>query len=96
MAAANGIVLQTGYNNDTGTFLAIQHKYGFMTRYFDMLRVATYKGAHVHRGDVIGHLGSTGLSTGPHVHYEVAKEVAGYRRAYATFRPRKHSLPPKL
>jgi len=71
VAAANGIVLQTGYNNDTGNFVAIQHKYGFMTRYFHMLRVATYKGAHVKRGDVIGYLGSTGLSTGPHVHYEV-------------------------
>lgn len=70
-AAANGIVVQTGYNDDLGNFVAIQHKYGFMTRYLHMMRVATYKGAHVSRGDVIGWVGTTGLSTGPHLHYEV-------------------------
>jgi murein DD-endopeptidase MepM/ murein hydrolase activator NlpD len=71
VAAANGIVVQTGYNEDTGNFVAVQHKYGFMTRYFHMMRIATYRGAYVNRGDVIGYLGSTGLSTGPHLHYEV-------------------------
>jgi murein DD-endopeptidase MepM/ murein hydrolase activator NlpD len=71
VAAANGIVEQTGYNGSAGNFVAIQHKYGFLTRYFHMMRIATYKGAHVNRGDVIGYVGSTGLSTGPHVHYEV-------------------------
>jgi murein DD-endopeptidase MepM/ murein hydrolase activator NlpD len=70
-AAANGTVIQTGYNDDLGNFVAIQHKYGFMTRYLHMMRVVTYKGAHVDRGDVIGYVGTTGLSTGPHLHYEV-------------------------
>ena len=62
VAAANGIVVQTGCNEDSGNFVAIQHKYGFMTRYFHMMRIATYKGAYVNRGDVIGYLGTTGLS----------------------------------
>ena len=71
VAAANGTVVQTGYNQGAGNFVAIQHKYGFMTRYFHMMRIATYTGAYVNRGDVIGYLGSTGFSTGPHLHYEV-------------------------
>ena len=70
-AAANGTVVQTGYNDDLGNFVTIQHKYGFMTRYLHMMRVATWKGARVNRGDVIGYVGTTGLSTGPHLHYEV-------------------------
>jgi murein DD-endopeptidase MepM/ murein hydrolase activator NlpD len=70
-AAANGIVIQTGYNDDLGNFVAIQHKYGFMTRYLHMMRVVTRKGSHVNRGDTIGYVGTTGLSTGPHLHYEV-------------------------
>ena len=71
VAAANGIVIQTGYHVELGNFVAIQHKYGFVTRYFHMMRIATHIGARVNRGDVIGYVGTTGLSTGPHVHYEV-------------------------
>jgi murein DD-endopeptidase MepM/ murein hydrolase activator NlpD len=71
VAAANGVVIQTGYTDESGNFVAIQHKYGFMTRYFHMVRIAAHLGAYVHQGDVIGYLGTTGLSTGPHVHYEV-------------------------
>jgi len=70
-AAANGVVIQTGYNDDLGNFVSIQHKYGFMTRYLHMMRVVTRKGRHVNRGDIIGYVGTTGLSTGPHLHYEV-------------------------
>ncbi len=70
-AAANGTVLQTGYNDDLGNFVSIQHKYGFTTRYLHMMRVVARKGSHVNRGDIIGYLGTTGLSTGPHLHYEV-------------------------
>ncbi len=70
-AAANGVVIQTGYNDDLGNFVAVQHKYGFMTRYLHMMRIATHKGAYVKAGDVLGYVGTTGLSTGPHLHYEV-------------------------
>ena len=70
-ATANGTVSQTGYSEDTGNFITIQHKYGFTTRYLHLLQIVTRKGNHVNRGDTIGYLGSTGLSTGPHLHYEV-------------------------
>jgi murein DD-endopeptidase MepM/ murein hydrolase activator NlpD len=70
-ATANGQVVQTGYTEDAGNYITIQHKYGFTTRYLHLSSVVTRKGNHVNRGDVIGYLGSTGLSTGPHLHYEV-------------------------
>ncbi len=71
VAAANGVVVQTGFNEDLGNFVVIQHKYGFSTRYLHMMRIVTHRGARVSRGDVLGYLGTTGLSTGPHLHYEV-------------------------
>ena len=70
-ATANGTVVQTGYTEDAGNFITIQHKYGFTTRYLHLLEIVTHKGDHVNRGDTIGYVGSTGLSTGPHLHYEV-------------------------
>jgi len=70
-ATANGTVVQTGYTEDAGNFITIQHKYGFTTRYLHLLEIVTRKGTHVNRGDTIGYVGNTGLSTGPHLHYEV-------------------------
>jgi len=70
-ATANGTVVQTGFTEDAGRFITIQHKYGFTTRYLHLSSIVTSKGNHVNRGDIIGYLGSTGLSTGPHLHYEV-------------------------
>jgi len=70
-ATANGTVVQTGYTEDAGNYITIQHKYGFTTRYLHLLEIVTRKGNHVNRGETIGYVGSTGLSTGPHLHYEV-------------------------
>ena len=70
-ATANGNVVETGYTEDAGNFITIQHKYGFTTRYLHLLEIVTRKGNHVNRGDTIGYVGNTGLSTGPHLHYEV-------------------------
>lgn len=56
-----------------GNHVVINHGYGYQTLYGHMSRIATAAGKKVKRGDLIGYVGSTGLSTGPHVHYEVIK-----------------------
>jgi murein DD-endopeptidase MepM/ murein hydrolase activator NlpD len=72
VATADGTVVSTSFSADLGNFIIIQHKYGFYTRYAHMSGFAgKHKGDRVNRGDVIGYLGITGLTTGPHLHYEV-------------------------
>jgi murein DD-endopeptidase MepM/ murein hydrolase activator NlpD len=71
VATANGEVAQTGWSDQLGNYVTLKHKYGFFTKYGHLSGIAARKGAKVNRGDTIGYLGSTGLSTGPHLHYEV-------------------------
>ena len=72
VATANGKITRVDYDaRGFGNFVDIRHKYGFSTRYAHMSRTYVTKGQDVLRGQVIGAMGSTGLSTGPHVHYEV-------------------------
>ncbi|MBN2440658.1 MAG: M23 family metallopeptidase [Spirochaetales bacterium] len=72
VATANGIIRGVDFNpTGLGNYVTIQHKYGFFTRYGHMQKVIVSRGQVVSRGDIIGYMGSTGLSTGPHVHYEV-------------------------
>jgi murein DD-endopeptidase MepM/ murein hydrolase activator NlpD len=54
-----------------GHYLVLRHNYGFYTRYGHLDRVVVKKGQEVRRGQIIGYMGSSGLSTGPHLHYEV-------------------------
>jgi len=61
--------LAQGYGNH----VVITHGFGFETLYGHMSRIACRPGQRVKRGEVIGYVGSTGLSTAPHVHYEVIK-----------------------
>ncbi len=56
-----------------GNHVVINHGYGYQTLYGHMSKINTTAGKKVKRGDLIGYVGSTGLSTGPHVHYEVIK-----------------------
>ncbi len=71
VATANGEVAQVGYSDDFGNFITLNHKYGFKTKFAHLVSTAVRKGQRVNRGDVIGYMGNTGLSTGPHLHYEV-------------------------
>jgi murein DD-endopeptidase MepM/ murein hydrolase activator NlpD len=71
VATANGKVISAEYHRSYGNLVTIQHKYGFQTRYAHMDRMYVTKGANISQGDTIGSLGNTGLSTGPHLHYEV-------------------------
>jgi murein DD-endopeptidase MepM/ murein hydrolase activator NlpD len=73
-ATANGVVKTAGNTgNGYGNHVVIDHGYGYETLYGHMVRVKARPGQHVNRGDLIGYVGSTGKSTGPHCHYEVHK-----------------------
>ena len=71
MAAAAGKVTFAGWHGGHGNYVQILHHPGLMTAYGHMSRFAVAPGTQVAQGQVIGFVGSTGLSTGPHLHYEV-------------------------
>ena len=70
-ATADGLVTFAGRKNGYGLIVIIQHDFGFETRYAHQSKLRVKTGQRVSRGDRIGDMGSTGHSTGPHVHYEV-------------------------
>ncbi|KLI64761.1 M23 family metallopeptidase [Aurantiacibacter marinus] len=70
-AATNGTVDFSGRNGGYGNFVRIRHGGGLSTGYAHMSRISVRNGQSVERGQVIGYVGSTGLSTGPHLHYEM-------------------------
>jgi murein DD-endopeptidase MepM/ murein hydrolase activator NlpD len=73
-ATANGTVTVAGNTgNGYGNHVVINHGYGYETLYGHMVKVKARVGQQVKRGEVIGYVGSTGKSTGPHCHYEVHK-----------------------
>ncbi len=73
MAAGNGTIEVAGRTGGYGNYVRIRHANGYKTAYGHMLRFAEgiLKGAKVRQGQLIGYLGNTGMSTGPHLHYEV-------------------------
>ena len=73
VAAADGRVAYAGWNGGYGQQVAIAHADGVRTTYGHMSRIAAAAGTYVRRGQTIGYVGSTGLSTGPHVHFEVTR-----------------------
>jgi murein DD-endopeptidase MepM/ murein hydrolase activator NlpD len=73
-ATADGTVTEAGFSDGGyGNHVVINHGYGYETLYGHMVRIKARNGQHVKRGEVIGYVGSTGKSTGPHCHYEVHK-----------------------
>ncbi|WP_235829470.1 M23 family metallopeptidase [Croceicoccus estronivorus] len=70
-AVTDGTVVYAGRHGGHGNFVKLNHGGGLATGYAHMSRIAVSNGAHVRRGQVIGYVGSTGLSTGPHLHYEM-------------------------
>jgi murein DD-endopeptidase MepM/ murein hydrolase activator NlpD len=73
-ATADGVIEVAGFSPDGyGNKVVINHGFGYQTLYGHMVRVNTNVGQRVTRGQVIGYIGSTGKSTGPHCHYEVIK-----------------------
>lgn len=71
-AAGDGTVSVAGWSGGYGKLVEIKHRSGIVTRYGHLQDIPSWlhPGAHVSQGDVIGHVGMTGLATGPHLHYE--------------------------
>ena len=77
-AAAAGtvtvVVADAKQGNNMGKYIEVQHQNGFKTRYTQLSNVAVEEGQMVARGEKIGEVGSSGLSTGPHLHFEIWKD----------------------
>lgn len=71
MATASGQVVTVGFDNSFGNSVIIKHNHGMYTRYAHLSYSRVKKGQLVDQGDIIGYIGNTGISTGPHLHYEV-------------------------
>jgi len=70
-AVTDGTVVFAGRHGGHGNYVKLDHGGGLGTGYAHMSRIAVSPGQRVRRGQVIGYVGSTGLSTGPHLHYEM-------------------------
>jgi murein DD-endopeptidase MepM/ murein hydrolase activator NlpD len=87
LAPAGGTVIKAGYNGGYGNMVEIDHGNGLSTRYGHMSKVEVEVGDTVTRGELLGLIGSTGRSTGPHLHYEM--------RLFARSINPRHFLPPE-
>ena len=72
-ASADGVVIHSGWQSGYGRMVKIQHEFGYETRYAHLSSLRVKKGQRVSRGDIIGGMGSSGRSTGTHLHYEVRR-----------------------
>jgi len=70
-SVANGKVIFAGWKGGYGKVVIVKHKNGYTTLYGHLGRILVRRGQHVQQGQAVGLVGSTGLSTGPHLHYEV-------------------------
>lgn len=71
IAAADGVVLSAAYHNDFGNMVELDHGEGLTTRYAHLSRMDVKPGRLIKRGELLGAVGNTGRSTGPHLHFEV-------------------------
>ena len=70
-ATADGVVSRADWYSSYGLYISVEHGASMQTRYAHLSRLAVAAGDNVKKGDLIGYVGSTGRSTGPHLHYEV-------------------------
>ena len=73
LATANGIVIKAGWGGDYGNMVEVRHPNGYITRYAHAQELLVKVGQAVKKSQAIGRTGSTGRSTGPHLHYEVLR-----------------------
>jgi murein DD-endopeptidase MepM/ murein hydrolase activator NlpD len=89
VATADGQVVAAEYAYDFGNYIIVRHKHGYYTRYAHLQRYVVKIGQNIQQNEVLGYIGNTGISTGPHLHYEVhigSDVVDPYR--YITLRSR--------
>lgn len=72
-AAKNGVVVKAGFDGPYGNSIVIKHADGMKTRYGHLSKILVKKGDRVREGQLIGRVGDTGNTTGPHLHFEVIK-----------------------
>jgi len=75
-AARDGIVIEKGYNKVYGNYIILRHKGGYETVYGHLKEIKAELHQHVTSGMIIGAVGSTGMSTGPHLHFEIRRKGA--------------------
>ncbi len=85
VAASDGVVRFAGWHGGHGNFVQIAHADGMGTGYGHMSRFVVRQGESVRQGELIGYVGSTGLSTGPHCHFEVYRNGTPIDPARANF-----------
>ena len=73
-ATGDGVVVKMGWQTGYGNTIVIDHGFGYQTLYAHLKEFRTQRGKRVVRGEVIGGVGNTGKSSGPHLHYEVHKD----------------------
>ena len=73
-STADGLVVFSDYSNDFGNFLIIDHQNGYLSHYYHNQDLFFDKGDKVLAGDVIAKMGNTGMSSGPHLHFEIWKD----------------------
>ena len=74
VSPAAGVVINRGYDQWLGNYIVVQHTKDIKTIYGHMHKISAANGAEVSRGDFLGHMGNTGMSTGIHLHYSVINE----------------------
>jgi murein DD-endopeptidase MepM/ murein hydrolase activator NlpD len=85
LAATDGRIAAAGWAGGYGKQVRVHHAGGLMTTYSHMSRIAAQPGSFVRQGQLIGYVGSTGLSTGPHLHYELYRNGAPINPASVRF-----------
>ena len=74
LAAADGTVTEVGFDRERGNYLVLDHGGGLTTLYAHCRNVDVKEGDMVKAGEMVGAVGSTGMSTGPHLHFEVRQD----------------------
>lgn len=72
-SVAPGVVTMAGWSNGGGRTVKVRHPNGYDTEYLHLSSIATRAGARISQGELVGRVGSTGLATGPHLHYGLKK-----------------------